>query len=142
VLALLLFFAAGCGGDDPAEPDPALGPFVGDWGATSLVITSVANPQIVLDPIQLGASFDLNVQPSGQYTATLAFEGRVFTEIGTLTVSGTTVTLHRTFPTALTTAAVFAFQGAQLTLEGDTVYDFNGDGTAEAARGNFVLIRD
>jgi hypothetical protein len=140
-LALAVVVAAGCGGDDPAEPDQALAPFVGDWRATSLVLTSVANPQVAPDLVQLGAAFNLNIQPSGQYTAVLAYLQGVQTEIGSISVAGTTVTLQRSFPTMATTSAVYAFAGSELTLDGDTTFDFNFDGTPEPARAHFELVR-
>jgi len=140
-LALLM---AGCGaGGDPldVEPDPALAPFVGDWSALAMVVTSVANPDISPDLIEEGASFSLNVQPSGQYTASLIFFQQVSTEIGFISVSGSTVTLKRESPTKSTSTATYEFQGSLLILDGPTEFDFNLDGELEAANGHIELQR-
>lgn len=139
-LAFVAVLAWGCG-DDGLGPDPAVAQFVGQWAATKLVLTSVANPEIAPDIIALGAQFNLDVQPSGQYTAILIYSGQAGTEIGTITVSGNTITLHRDFPTPSTTTAVYQLSGNLLTLDGDTEFDFNLDGTSEAARAHFELIR-
>jgi len=135
------FLVAGCG-DDVAGPDPALAPLVGAWTATKLVLTSVANPEVAPDLIALGADFKLDIQPSGQYTAILIYAGQASTEIGIVSVSGNTVTLARDFPTASTSTAVYALSGDQLTLDGDTEFDFNLDGTSEPARVHFELVRE
>jgi len=138
VAASLLYI--GCG-SETAGLDPALQPFVGDWDATKLVLTSVANPQIKPDLIALGATFRLNVQPSGQYTAVLIYAQQASTEIGWLSVSGNTVTMARDFPTRSTSNAVFVISGSRLTLDGDTEFDFNLDGTPEAALAHFELLK-
>ena len=78
ILSLLVMAACGSGG---LAPDPALAPFVGDWDATKLVLTSVANPDMAPDLIAMGASFKLNIQPSGQYTAILIYAQQASTEI-------------------------------------------------------------
>jgi len=139
-LILTLLVLAACGSENLA-PDPAFAPFVGDWDATKLVLTSVANPDIAPDLIAMGASFKLNIQPSGQYTAILIYAQQASTEIGTISVSGNTVTLKRDFPSPSTTAAVFAMSGDRLTLDGNTEFDFNLDGTPEAAVAHFELKR-
>ena len=133
---LLMLFLLGCG-DDATGPDPQLTPFVGDWSATELVLTSVANPDVASDLIELGANFKLNVQPSGQYTAILIVAMQTSTEIGRVTISGNTLTLSRNFPTPSTTTGVYQFFGSDFVLDGETEFDFNLDGTAEAARVHF-----
>lgn len=142
-LALAAVFAVHCGGNTTGpDPNPNLVPFVGSWRATSLVVTSKANPSVHPDLVQEGAQFDLNVQPSGQYTAILTYSGQASTEIGTASVSGNVVTLARTFPAPpRTTTANYTLQGDLLTLEGDTEFDFNLDGTPEEASSRTVLVR-
>jgi hypothetical protein len=141
----VLLFAAlmtmACSGDKGTEPDPAIAPFVGDWAAQSLVLTSQANPDISGDIIQLGATFTLNVQPSGQYTAILLYAGQSLTEIGSIEVSGSTVTLRQTFPSASTSAGVFSFEGGHLIIDANTEFDFNQDGTPESALAHFDLVK-
>lgn len=139
VLALLL--AAGCG-DGPAAPeqDP-IAPLVGDWEATRMKVTNVANPTVSPDLIELGARFTINIQPSGQYTAILIFLGQSTTEIGKITVEGSTLTFHRSFPSPDTATASIGIAGDTVTLEGPTEFDFNLDGTPEPADATIVLVR-
>ncbi len=137
VSALVL---AACG-EESVGPDPDVAPLVGNWDATSLVLTSVANPQVRPDLVALGASFRLNIQPSGQYTAILIYAQQSSTEIGTLSVSGNTLTMTRDFPSRSTSAALFSLSGDRLTLDGDSEFDFNLDGTPEPALAHFELTR-
>jgi len=142
--ATALLLMACSGGSDSVSPDPAVAPFVGDWSATAMVLTSVANPDIHPDLIaDFGASFTINVQPSGQYTAILLFSGQASTQIGTVTVSGSTITLRPEVPPnepEATSAYVFT-DADHLVLDGDTEFDFNFDGTPEAATAHIELER-
>jgi len=139
---LALMVLSGCGGSDPVQVDSGVAAFVGDWVADALVVTSVANPDIHPDLIAIGASFTLNVQDSGQYTAILIYAGQAQTEIGTVEVSGRTVTLKRDFPSRATSSSTFSFQGSdQFAMDGDTQFDFNLDGQAEAARAHVEFHR-
>jgi len=144
-VSVLLVGALACGGDDggdPATPDPEVAQFVGDWTAQEMTLTNVANPETVVDMLELGASFTLNVQPSSQYTAILVFAGRSLTEFGTITVAGSTVTLHVEFPAAGTTPGTFVFFGPdRFVLDGDSEFDFNDDGTDEPALAHFDFVR-
>ena len=98
VIALAVALSS-CGDDDALAPDPSLAPFVGDWRAASLVVASPMAPDLSVDLIELGSSFDLNIQPSGHYTAILVFAGQGQTEIGQISLSGlSAVILDREFP--------------------------------------------
>ena len=141
IVALALTLGA-CGDDSGTSVDAAVAPFVGDWEAQALVITSIANPEVAPDLVELGATFTLNVQPSGQYTGILIYLGQAQTEIGTISVSGSTLTLQRTFPSAETTPGTFQFLGDdRFTLDGDTEFDFNLDGSPEPASAHFDMVR-
>jgi hypothetical protein len=137
---LMAAHISGCGSESTG-PDPALAPLVGAWDATRLRLTSVANPQVIVDLIELGAAFRLDIQPSGQYTAILLYAQQTSTEIGTLSVSGNTLTMRREFPSVSTSAAVFTLAGNRLTLDGDSEFDFNLDGTPDPALAHFELVR-
>lgn len=105
-----------------------------------MVLTSKANPEIAPDLVAEGAQFDLNVQPSGQYTAILTYMQSTATEIGILSVSGNTVVMEPSFPPdAETSSATFQVSSSQLTLDGDSEFDFNLDGTPEPAQAHIVL---
>jgi hypothetical protein len=140
-LALVVVLATACGGEDPVVVDPLVSPLVGDWSATAMVVTSVANPDVAPELIALGASFTLNVQSSGQYTAILIYAQQASTEIGFLSVSGNVVTMTHSFPDTKTTSATYVLAGNRLTLDGDTDFDFNLDGTSEPAVAHFELER-
>lgn len=132
---------AGCG-DDPVTVDAGIEALVGDWEATALIVSSVDNPTVRPDLIELGASFDLNVQPSGQYTAILVFALQSSTEIGQISVSGSEVTLRPTFPPGQpATTGTFSVSGNALVIDGATEFDFNLDGTSEPALAHFELVR-
>lgn len=143
-LAFAALVASSCGGGSTGpEENPDVVPFVGSWRASSMVVTSKANPDISPDLVQeQGAQFDLNVQPSGQYTAILTYLLNTFTEIGFMSVSGNVITMERTHPPPpQTSTATYTLQGDVLTLDGDTEFDFNLDGTPEEARSRIVLTR-
>ena len=131
----------GCdaGSTDPElDLDPSF--MVGDWLAEALVMTSVANPDVVDDLVALGATFTLSVQPSGRYTAILQGFGQSSSEIGTLTVDGPDVVLRPQSPPGPTSRAVWERVDEKVILVGDSDFDFNRDGTTEAATLRQVLI--
>lgn len=135
---------AACGGSEttPIEPtpDPTVQPFVGTWDAETLTVTSTAVDTIVADLIEIGGSFTLNVQESGQYTAQLAFVATdslgidPFVEIGQLTVSDRFVTLDPETPPGDPVASEYEFLSDDLLrLEGPTEFDFNLDESPDPA---------
>ena len=141
VAVLAALAVSACSGKDSTGPDPELAPFVGDWNAVSLILTSQDNSEISGDIVAMGATFTLHVQESGQYTAILLFQGQSQTEIGNIEVSGSTITLHRTYPSVSTDAGVYSFQGDHLIIDGTTDFDFNQDGTPEPALSHFDLVK-
>lgn len=132
---------AGCGGENGiVEPDPAIAPFVGTWDAEVFTVTNNANPTQVADLVESG-SFDIVIEPSGLYTATLVF-GIPLVEIGQLSVSGNTFTLTPNDPSRPAATSDYTFvQADYLTLTGPTEFDFNLDGTPEAAEAHIELRR-
>lgn len=142
MMMLVSALFAGCSDDTGFGPDPAVTPFVGDWEATALVLSSPVAPDLSVDLIEQGSTFNLNVQPSGTYTAILVFFGQAQTEIGQISVAGQTVTLNSTFPTVSTEISTYVFEGPdRLILDGDTEFDFNLDGTPDDALAHFELQR-
>lgn len=130
ILALLL--VVGCG-DDPTAPD--LGLLVGDWEATAMRFTSEADPEKTIDIVAEGGRFTLNVQPSGQYTAILAIPGFApQTEIGLISVSGSTITLEVQFsPTGevRTDTGTYSVSTEILQITAKSVFNF-GDGPEDS----------
>lgn len=102
---------------------------VGDWDADVLVATSITNPAESDDLIARGASFRINVQPSGQYTAVLTFIATPLTEIGQAELDGNRLTLYREFPSPDTSVATLTQLSAdRIRLLGESSYDFDFGG--------------
>lgn len=140
ILALSLAIAACSGGDSGTEPSPTPDNFLaGEWIATLMRATSVANAEIRADIIASGGEFTLSVQPSGRYTAILVAFGQSSSESGTLSIVGNEVVFNRTFPSPLVSRATWTRSGATVTLNGPTEFDFNLDGIAEPATLETVL---
>ena len=141
-LSLLLLSLTGCGDPAPTGPDPLIEPFVGDWTATAFVLTSSVSDRVSIDLIQLGGTFDLNIQPSGSYTAILIYAGLGQTEMGTISATANTVTLNREFPSRENEVSAYQFVGdTVLILDGDTEFDFDFDGQGDPALAHFELLR-
>ena len=141
-LSLLSLSFLGCGDPVPTGPDPLIEPFVGDWAATAFVLTSSVSDQVSIDLIQLGGTFDLNIQPSGSYTAILVYAGLGQTEIGTSSVTTTSVALNREFPTRANEVSAYQFVGdTVLVLDGDTEFDLDFDGQKDPTLAHFELLR-
>ena len=137
-LLLVLFLSGGGCSDDPAGPKE-LEPLVGVWEASELVMTNQANPSVVVNLIEQGATFFLSVLANGQYSASLTFLGQATSEMGTIQVSGNNVTITPTQPEGPPLVATWSFVGENLVLDGESAFDFNLDGTPEASFAHIVL---
>ena len=141
---LILLAVGGCGVEEatgPGQSTTANPDFmVGDWLATSLLLTSKANTEVAVDITSLGARFTLSVQPSGRYLAILEGYGQSSSESGVLTVEGQTVIFKRTLPSPDESRAQWERDGTSVTLEGDSEFDFNSDLTPEEATLRTVLV--
>jgi hypothetical protein len=122
-------------GDDSIRPDQSLDALVGSWDAIKMVVVNKANPSIAPDLISVGATFFLDVQPSGQYTAILTILGQPSTEFGRVEVEGDRFTLHREQPgPPRSDVGTYRISRDTLFLAADTDFDFNFDGVPEPAR--------
>jgi hypothetical protein len=137
VIFVVLGGAIGCGSD---PVDSVLNPdfMVGDWLAESQVVTSVADPQELADLTALGAVYTLSVQPSGRSTAISEGFGPPIAEFGNLTVDGPNVVFIPEFGER--SMALWEQVGDSVILTSGIDYDFNLDGTPEAATLRRVLI--
>ncbi len=137
VIFVVLIGTIGCG-NDPV--DSAFNPdfMVGDWLAESQVVTSVADPQVLADLTALGAVYTLSVQPSGRYTAISEGFGPSIAEFGNLTVDGPNVVYTPQFGEQ--SLALWEQLGESVILVSEVDFDFNLDGTPEAATLRRVLI--
>jgi hypothetical protein len=103
-------------------------------------VTNKANPAQSPELIHdIGAQFTLDIQPSGQYTAILAYQGTPITELGTLTVDQGDLVFSVTYPATDTNRSRLTLSGTHMTLDGDTEFDFNNDGKPEQATAHIEL---
>lgn len=142
LLALgLLATPGGCGDDASTGPADEIAFLVGDWEASRFLVRNAADPGVAPDLVALGATFTMNVQPSGQYTAVLTFQAVPNVQIGEITVDGGDLVLRVLQPCCRTDRAAFSQAGdGSVTLEGPTTFDFNLDGQPEAAEATIVLV--
>ncbi len=139
-IALMVSTQQACTSDS-VSPDPSVQDLVGDWEATALVLTSVANPAVSTDLIARGGTFTLNVQPSGHYTAILLSGGAGAAELGLLSVSGSAISLRTTYPPPPDTATgTFSLSGNTLTIDAETEYAFL-NGLKELAKEHVQLVK-
>ena len=139
VLGIMTAGAIGCG-DGPTEPDLNPDFMVGAWLAESLVLTSVANPEVIADLVALGAKFTLSVEASGRYTAILEGFGLFSSVSGRLTVDGAYVVFMQELPIRDESMDMWERIDDSVILEGENEFDFNLDGTTEPAVLTRVLI--
>lgn len=143
LLPSLMLFSAACGDSTGPGTREGLEFMVGDWKAEALVVVSVADPQESVDLLEGGSTFRINVQPSGQYTATLTVFGSPVTEIGFLALDGSILTLYRQFPSPDTSTAILTqLSPDRVRLVGESAFDFDGNGQNEPAALTTELARE
>jgi hypothetical protein len=135
-----IFVSASCSSSG-TDGGKELAPLVGTWRAQELILTNKANSAQSFDLVQEGGEFNLSVLANGQYVATLRIFGQPAAEMGKISVSGNRFTITPTSHDGPPTTGTWRFQGEILVLDGDTVFDFNQDGTAQPATAHFKLVR-
>ncbi len=123
--------------DQGVGPKAGLAPLVGLWSADAIVLTNEANPSMVVDLIEEGADFTLSILGNGTYQAVMKAFGQPSgpPQSGKISVSGNELTLTPTGSYAgAATSGTWAIEGGTLIIEGETEFDFNMDGTREAAQ--------
>ena len=133
---LALVLMAGCGEDDGTgvEADD----IAGTWTATSALFTQTAPPNATADPVvDDGAVVTFVLSEDGGYVFTFVLLPENETELGTYTVSGTTLTIIPVAGTAETFEV--ARDGDTMTLTDDDTFDFTG--TEEPASLVITLTR-
>ena len=138
---LLVVLPLACGGEDPIGPDEELDFLVGDWVATRFRVEHQLNPDLGGDLIaDFGAAFTLNVQPSGQYTAILTFQGTPLVEIGEIELDGSSIVFDVSEPCCSRNRGTWEYDGSTFSFRGPTQNDFNGDGQPEPANVEVSLV--
>ena len=124
-MALILMAActeATCVEETSLEPDD----LAGTWTATSMVMTSVADNTLSVDLVALdGAVVTLVLGTDATYTFTFVSDVEATeNEVGTYTVSGSTLTVDPTDSTKGPETFEISRTGNTMTLEGADDYDF------------------
>ena len=136
--ASLGLFLGACGAD-PISVDPAVEPFVGTWDAVVFTVTADEPPNTVANILNLGP-FWIRIEPSGRYQGVLEFAGGQ-TEFGRVIVhSSSSLSLDADNAAPAVSTYVFATADS-LVLDGPTEFDFNLDGTDEAAQAHIEIVR-
>lgn len=159
VLAVFLFASAPClaltgCGDDGTQPDLiTLGDFQGSWTAQAYRLTDSAVPAISIELISMGATFEWEVDGSGNFSgstfipAALAGQDLNLPFQGTFTLIGQDsliVNFVPEIPPFLTqTRAEFTLSGNNLTLiDGDETFDLDQDGDDESVVFEGTLVKN
>jgi hypothetical protein len=128
--------AVACG-DSVAPEDIA-----GDWTATSFVFTSVDDPDLTADIIDLGGSVSLTLNANGTYSITFTLGGVPETDGGTYTIDGSDITLDEGDSDEVSGTIDLSGDTMTIRLTDGVEFDFDDDGTDESATVVIVLTRD
>ena len=118
--ALALVLVTGCGDATGVTADD----LAGTWTTQSMFFTSVAEPLLSVNLVAFGASLTLVLGADETYSSTFVFPGGEPTEeeMGTYTMSGSTLTLSETGAGSRT--FTISWDGDTMTLTLDDVFDF------------------
>ncbi len=136
-VALLVAVAVGCSDSTDSTGVASPSDLVGDWLASSWVMTNVANTSQTEDLMALGATLSLTFTET-TYSGTASFPGEA-TEVfsGTYSIVGNQLTLTETGQVEPETMT-YILSGSTLTLSGEDAHDFDGDQQEDPA--TFVLV--
>ena len=139
-VALAATLAVGCS-DTVAPNEVTLDDLAGNWSATSLEFTNVANTSQVFDLVANGGTFTLTLQSAGTFSGAQSLAGQTETLTGTVSVSNGTLTLTETGETLSFT--ITAYDGDTITIASTTnvSWDFGFDGQDEEASITATLQR-
>ena len=140
-LPLLVLLHLGCGDEGP--DDLTYGDLEGTWVPLRLVFTSDADPSTTFDFLAAGGSGSLHFEVDSTFLLILVPNPGSPTEsaMGPVALDGPTVILTDEADPDLPLLSGTVVQG-RLTLETDNAeYDFDEDGTDEAAHVDAVFVR-
>lgn len=138
LLALgLVSGACGGGSAPPAQT------FVGTWNATRYELVNPSSPTTKVELISQGASATLVLRADNTFQLSFGMAGHGDEAgSGTWSASVDVLTLHQNAPFTSTFQFDYALSGSTLTLTGGgSEWDFDGDGTPEAATLNVTAVK-
>ncbi|MBI4538531.1 MAG: hypothetical protein HY704_03345 [Gemmatimonadetes bacterium] len=142
-LAILLvsaLLAAACAGDHGVAPE--LAPLVGTWNARSAVFTNRQNPQQSIDIVrELRATLTMDIRADARATLTLVAFGQATTQTGQVRIEAGQLVLRADDPSRPDERWSLQLQANTMTLDGESLWDFNQDGSAEPASLHLVMVR-
>ncbi len=131
--ALSLIMATACSDSTGVETADLLG----EWEAQSMVVSSVADPTMTVDLMELGATVTVTFGEEATYsvTETEYGDGGMENESGTYTVSGSILTTVEMIEGQVgdTEEMTIVLNGNSMTLTMSDMWDFNDDGTETPA---------
>ncbi|MEE9207006.1 MAG: hypothetical protein V3U67_01330 [Gemmatimonadota bacterium] len=134
-LWLALFAGAGCGGEATGPGGITISDIAATWNASQLLFTGIST-SVQEDPIADGGSSVLTIQASGQFTFSIDFvDGSSLSDSGSLEFDSENQDFLLVLFDGETVAEAYFFQlnGNAMSLNGLTEFDFDRDGTDEAA---------
>ncbi len=133
-LALALVVSTAC--SESLAPDD----IVGTYDATTMVFTSVADPNTTADVLAMGYTFTIQFNANGTLSTAFTLGGSTDTDSGTYMIDGSNFTL--TIGGDPSTGTI-SKSGDRLTimLMTGVEFDFNDDGTDEPATLRLVVER-
>ncbi len=134
-LWLALFVGAGCGGEATGPGGITISDIAATWNASQLLFTGIST-SVQEDPIADGGSSVLTIQASGQFTFSIDFvDGSSLSDSGSLEFDSENQDFLLVLFDGETVAEAYFFQlnGNAMSLNGLTEFDFDRDGTDEAA---------
>jgi hypothetical protein len=149
-MLVIFSLVVACGGDDdvsgPIEVTTA--DLAGNWRATSIKFTSIADPSKMDDLIDEGFGATMIIDPNGCYIYTVFRDGESQSSTGTLRVVGLTLLIYAgecrpgdSFPEDAEVASGFAYTGDTFSLAGESSHDV-GDNGSESAIQTLVFRRE
>ncbi len=137
-LALFVAVAAGCSDSGNSTGPASPSDFVGDWLASSYVVTSIANTSLSEDLVPLGMTLSITFTET-TYSGTVVFPGEpTETFSGTYAINGNQLTVDETGELEPDTMT-YTLSGNTMTLSGDDEdHDFDEDGQDDLA--TFVMV--
>ena len=137
-LALLVSVAVGCSDSTgPASPSD----FVGDWLASSYVLTSIENTSLSADLIEFGMTLSITFTET-TYSGTSTCPGEAAEPFsGTYTIDGNQLILVEVGEPGPDTMT-YTLSGNTLTMTGtDEEFDFDDDGQDDPASFTMVFLK-